>query len=229
MPGEGWLLAWAGVVPGGGGGAGGAAAFPCDPGGGGGPVGRLREKSVLREARKGRRGRPCRGRSGKFRGWVWEGHRQRFAGVLRKVRVVPLGAPSPAPPQKGDTPLHIAIRGRSRKLAELLLRNPKDGRLLYRPNKAGETPYNIDCSHQKSILTQIFGASECRVGPGAAFDNEVPWKTQRPAAGAAAPSWRGSGWGRCYFAGTNAPPGEALLHGSASLSRACRLLRQRET
>lgn len=62
--------------------------------------------------------------------------------------------------QKGDTPLHIAIRGRSRKLAELLLRNPKDGRLLYRPNKAGETPYNIDCSHQKSILTQIFGASK---------------------------------------------------------------------
>lgn len=63
--------------------------------------------------------------------------------------------------QKGDTALHIAIRGRSRKLAELLLRNPKDGRLLYKPNKQGETPYNIDCTHQKSILTQIFGASEC--------------------------------------------------------------------
>lgn len=45
-------------------------------------------------------------------------------------------------------------------MAELLLRNPKDGRLLYRPNKAGETPYNIDCTHQKSILTQIFGASK---------------------------------------------------------------------
>lgn len=60
--------------------------------------------------------------------------------------------------QRGDTALHIAIRGRSRRLAELLLRNPKDGRLLYRPNKAAETPYNIDCSHQKSILTQIFGA-----------------------------------------------------------------------
>ncbi len=29
-----------------------------------------------------------------------------------------------------------------------------------RPNKEGETPYNIDCTHQKSILTQIFGASE---------------------------------------------------------------------
>lgn len=67
------------------------------------------------------------------------------------------------PSQKGDTPLHIAIRGRSRKLAELLLRNPKDGRLLYRPNKAGETPYNIDCTHQKSILTQIFGASKTAI------------------------------------------------------------------
>lgn len=63
--------------------------------------------------------------------------------------------------QRGDTPLHIAIRGRSRRLAELLLRNPKDGRLLYRPNRAGDTPYNIDCSHHKSILTQIFGARTC--------------------------------------------------------------------
>ncbi|XP_072314243.1 kinase D-interacting substrate of 220 kDa B isoform X1 [Eucyclogobius newberryi] len=68
------------------------------------------------------------------------------------------GAKVSAIDKKGDTPLHIAIRGRSRKLAELLLRNPKDGRLLYRPNKTGETPYNIDCTHQKSILTQIFGA-----------------------------------------------------------------------
>ncbi|XP_069871321.1 kinase D-interacting substrate of 220 kDa isoform X5 [Dipodomys merriami] len=81
---------------------------------------------------------------------------------MRNIEVVELlldkGAKVSAADKKGDTPLHIAIRGRSRKLAELLLRNPKDGRLLYRPNKAGETPYNIDCSHQKSILTQIFGA-----------------------------------------------------------------------
>ncbi|XP_054964259.1 kinase D-interacting substrate of 220 kDa isoform X18 [Pan paniscus] len=81
---------------------------------------------------------------------------------MRNIEVVELlldkGAKVSAVDKKGDTPLHIAIRGRSRKLAELLLRNPKDGRLLYRPNKAGETPYNIDCSHQKSILTQIFGA-----------------------------------------------------------------------
>ncbi|XP_078255352.1 kinase D-interacting substrate of 220 kDa B isoform X4 [Rhinoraja longicauda] len=81
---------------------------------------------------------------------------------MRNIEIVELlldkGAKVSAADKKGDTPLHIAIRGRSRKLAELLLRNPKDGRLLYRPNKAGETPYNIDCSHQKSILTQIFGS-----------------------------------------------------------------------
>uniref|UniRef100_A0A674MJS9 Kinase D-interacting substrate 220b n=1 Tax=Takifugu rubripes TaxID=31033 RepID=A0A674MJS9_TAKRU len=81
---------------------------------------------------------------------------------MRNVEIVEMlldkGAKVSAVDKKGDTPLHIAIRGRSRRLAELLLRNPKDGRLLYRPNKAGETPYNIDCSHQKSILTQIFGA-----------------------------------------------------------------------
>ncbi|MCI4389531.1 hypothetical protein PGIGA_G00099080 [Pangasianodon gigas] len=81
---------------------------------------------------------------------------------MRNIEIVELlldkGAKVSAVDKKGDTPLHIAIRGRSRRLAELLLRNPKDGRLLYKPNKAGETPYNIDCSHQKSILTQIFGA-----------------------------------------------------------------------
>ncbi|XP_023680586.1 kinase D-interacting substrate of 220 kDa B isoform X2 [Paramormyrops kingsleyae] len=81
---------------------------------------------------------------------------------MRNIEIVELlldkGAKVSAVDKKGDTALHIAIRGRSRRLAELLLRNPKDGRLLYRPNKAGETPYNVDCSHQKSILTQIFGA-----------------------------------------------------------------------
>ncbi|XP_064189964.1 kinase D-interacting substrate of 220 kDa B-like isoform X1 [Anguilla rostrata] len=81
---------------------------------------------------------------------------------MRNIEIVELlldkAAKVSAVDKKGDTALHIAIRGRSRRLAELLLRNPKDGRLLYRPNKAGETPYNIDCTHQKSILTQIFGA-----------------------------------------------------------------------
>ncbi|XP_078369794.1 kinase D-interacting substrate of 220 kDa B-like isoform X5 [Oculina patagonica] len=59
--------------------------------------------------------------------------------------------------KRGDTAVHIAVRGRYRRICELLLRNPKDARLLYRPNKAGETPYNIDRQHKHSLLTQIFG------------------------------------------------------------------------
>ncbi|CAH1268455.1 KIDINS220 [Branchiostoma lanceolatum] len=68
------------------------------------------------------------------------------------------GAKVSATDKRGDTPLHLAIRSRHRIIAELLLRNPRDGRLLYKPNRQGETPYNIDCAQQKSILTQIFGA-----------------------------------------------------------------------
>ncbi|XP_054715748.1 kinase D-interacting substrate of 220 kDa B-like [Uloborus diversus] len=60
--------------------------------------------------------------------------------------------------KKGDTALHIAMRARSKAIVEILLRNPKNSQLLYRPNRAGETPYNIDTNHQKSILAQIFGA-----------------------------------------------------------------------
>lgn len=59
--------------------------------------------------------------------------------------------------KRGDTAVHIAVRGRYRRICELLLRNPKDARHLYRPNKAGETPYNIDRQHKHSLLTQIFG------------------------------------------------------------------------
>ncbi|XP_015838726.1 kinase D-interacting substrate of 220 kDa B isoform X2 [Tribolium castaneum] len=60
--------------------------------------------------------------------------------------------------KKGDTALHIAMRARSKGIVEILLRNPKHSQLLYRPNRAGETPYNIDINHQKTILGQIFGA-----------------------------------------------------------------------
>ncbi|XP_029195259.2 kinase D-interacting substrate of 220 kDa-like isoform X4 [Acropora millepora] len=59
--------------------------------------------------------------------------------------------------KRGDTAVHIAVRGRYRRICELLLKNPKDARLLYRPNKSGETPYNIDRQHKHSLLTQIFG------------------------------------------------------------------------
>lgn len=60
--------------------------------------------------------------------------------------------------KRGDTALHIAMRARSKTIVEILLRNPRNSQLLYRPNKAGETPYNIDMNHQRTILGQIFGS-----------------------------------------------------------------------
>lgn len=60
--------------------------------------------------------------------------------------------------RRGDTALHIGMRARSKLIVEALLRNPKNSQLLYRANKAGETPYGLDNSHQKTILGQVFGA-----------------------------------------------------------------------
>lgn len=60
--------------------------------------------------------------------------------------------------RRGDTCLHIAMRARSKAIVEALLRNPKNSQLLYRGNKAGETPYAIDNLHTKTILGQVFGA-----------------------------------------------------------------------
>ncbi|KAF4522837.1 hypothetical protein B566_EDAN008099 [Ephemera danica] len=69
----------------------------------------------------------------------------------------------------GDTPLLKAVRNRNteivqlllekkaKAIVEVLLRNPKHSQLLYRPNKNGETPYNLDMKHNKTILGQIFG------------------------------------------------------------------------
>jgi ankyrin repeat-rich membrane spanning protein len=62
--------------------------------------------------------------------------------------------------KKGDTCLHIAMRARSKAIVEVLLRNPKHSQLLYRPNKDGETPYNLDMKHNKTILGQMFGQSK---------------------------------------------------------------------
>lgn len=60
--------------------------------------------------------------------------------------------------RRGDTGLHIAMRARSKAIVEALLRNPKNSQMLYRANKAGETPYALDTAHQKTILGQVFGA-----------------------------------------------------------------------
>ena len=55
--------------------------------------------------------------------------------------------------------MHIALRNRSRDIADILLSNPRHAKYLYRPNKHGETPYKIDASLPKSVLTAIFGQS----------------------------------------------------------------------
>ncbi|CAD5221823.1 unnamed protein product [Bursaphelenchus xylophilus] len=57
----------------------------------------------------------------------------------------------------GDNALHLALRARSKKLAQILLVNPGDSKLLYRPNKLGETPYSIDQESSSPILPTIFG------------------------------------------------------------------------
>lgn len=62
--------------------------------------------------------------------------------------------------KNGDNALHISLRNKSREITELILANPKNSKYLYKPNKKGETPYKIDASNPKSILTQIFGARQ---------------------------------------------------------------------
>ncbi|XP_060080906.1 kinase D-interacting substrate of 220 kDa-like [Ylistrum balloti] len=76
------------------------------------------------------------------------------------------GAKVSAVDKRGDNALHISLRARSKRITELLLRNPRNGRLLYRSNKSGDTPYNIDAYHQKSILTQIFGHRNLNANDG---------------------------------------------------------------
>ena len=62
--------------------------------------------------------------------------------------------------KKGDTSLHVAMRAGSKTVVEIILRNPKHAQLLYRPNKKGETPYNIDMSSNKPILSQLLGTRQ---------------------------------------------------------------------
>lgn len=59
----------------------------------------------------------------------------------------------------GDTSLHIAARSQSKGILELILRNPKNSQLLYKPNKRGETAFSIDSTHPKPVLPTLFGAA----------------------------------------------------------------------
>ena len=67
------------------------------------------------------------------------------------------GAKIGATDNNGDNPLHLALRARSTRLTQVLLVNPSDSKLLYRPNKFGETPYSIDQQNPHPILPSIFG------------------------------------------------------------------------
>ncbi|XP_065058902.1 kinase D-interacting substrate of 220 kDa B-like isoform X2 [Rhopilema esculentum] len=67
------------------------------------------------------------------------------------------GANPAAVDKKGDTALHISVRLKYAGLCEVLLRDQKNSRLLYKPNKAGDTPYSIDRANKQSVLSPIFG------------------------------------------------------------------------
>jgi ankyrin repeat-rich membrane spanning protein len=70
----------------------------------------------------------------------------------RKARVSPVD-------RYGDCALHIAARAQSRAILELLLRNPRNSQLLYRPNAQDETAFQLDAAHPKPLLPTLFGAA----------------------------------------------------------------------
>uniref|UniRef100_H2Z9A0 KAP NTPase domain-containing protein n=1 Tax=Ciona savignyi TaxID=51511 RepID=H2Z9A0_CIOSA len=72
--------------------------------------------------------------------------------LLSLVRMLQPGMPITTPP------LHLALKLNNIQLIELLLRDPKNGKLLYQPNKLGETPYDIDAKNGSHLLSQIFGS-----------------------------------------------------------------------
>ncbi|GMR48433.1 hypothetical protein PMAYCL1PPCAC_18628 [Pristionchus mayeri] len=71
--------------------------------------------------------------------------------------LVNAGAKISGTDNNGDNTLHLALRARSKRLTQTLLVNPSDSRLLYRPNKIGQTPYSIDQMNPSPILPHIFG------------------------------------------------------------------------
>ncbi|VDM39612.1 unnamed protein product [Toxocara canis] len=71
--------------------------------------------------------------------------------------LVNAGAKISAADNAGDNALHLALRARSRRITQSLLANPSDSRLLYRPNRLGQTPYSIDQNNPQPILPLIFG------------------------------------------------------------------------
>ena len=73
----------------------------------------------------------------------------------------------------GDNPLHLSLRSRSSRLTQILLSRPKDARLLYRPNAAGETPYSIDQSSPQPLLPTILGPMESQAETDAMMGYDI--------------------------------------------------------
>lgn len=73
------------------------------------------------------------------------------------------GAKVSATDNAGDNVLHLALRARSRKITQSLLLNPSDSRLLYRPNKLGQTPYSIDQENPQPIIPLIYGPLDAEI------------------------------------------------------------------
>ncbi|KAL3984752.1 KAP P-loop domain family protein [Acanthocheilonema viteae] len=73
------------------------------------------------------------------------------------------GAKVSATDNAGDNVLHVALRARSRKITQSLLLNPSDSRLLYRPNKLGQTPYSVDQENPQPIIPLIYGPLDAEI------------------------------------------------------------------
>uniref|UniRef100_A0A915HFM0 KAP NTPase domain-containing protein n=1 Tax=Romanomermis culicivorax TaxID=13658 RepID=A0A915HFM0_ROMCU len=97
----------------------------------------------------------------------------RCRNVIAVQLLVQIGAKVTACDKRGDTSLHIALRSKSKRLTQILLSRPQDSRLLYQPNKAGETPYGIDQSRTQPILPHIFGPAESQVQTEAMLGYDV--------------------------------------------------------
>lgn len=83
------------------------------------------------------------------------------------------GAKISATDNAGDNALHIALRARSKRITQCLLKNPSDSRLLYRPNKSGQTPYSIDQESSQPIIPLIFGPLDAEVQMDAMLGYDV--------------------------------------------------------
>nr|CAB3258919.1 kinase D-interacting substrate of 220 kDa-like [Phallusia mammillata] len=67
------------------------------------------------------------------------------------------GASVAATDKNHDSPIHSAIRAQNVQMLELLLQDPRNAQYMYRPNKFGETAYDLDNQNRKQLLPTLFG------------------------------------------------------------------------